>query len=130
MAKYFDYIIIGGGSAGCVLANRLSSDSRISVLLIEAGGWDKDPWIHIPLGYGRHFENPKLNWMYHSSPESETSNRKIFQPRGKVMGGSSSINGLVYIRGQKEDYDNWDPERKHGWSYNSLLEYFKKILHC
>ena len=126
MTKYFDYIIIGGGSAGCVLANRLSSDARISVLLIEAGEWDKNPWIHIPLGYGRHFENPKVNWMYHSAPEAETSNRKIFQPRGKVMGGSSSINGLVYIRGQKEDYDNWDPERKHGWSYDSLLKYFKK----
>ena len=82
MTKYFDYIIIGGGSAGCVLANRLSSDARISVLLIEAGEWDKNPWIHIPLGYGRHFENPKVNWMYHSAPEAETSNRKIFQPTG------------------------------------------------
>ena len=122
----FDYIIVGAGSAGCVLANRLSHDENHSVLLIESGGWDNNPWIHIPLGYGKHFDNPKVNWMYHSEPEQATGGRKIFQPRGKVVGGSSSINGLVYIRGQKQDFDLWDPERKYGWDYNSILPYFKK----
>ena len=122
----FDYIIIGAGSAGCVLANRLSQDKDNSVLLIESGSWDNNPWIHIPLGYGKHFDNPKVNWMYHSEPEQATGGRKIFQPRGKVIGGSSSINGLVYIRGQRQDFDLWDPESKYGWDYNSILPYFKK----
>ncbi len=126
MDSSFDYIIVGAGSAGCVLANRLSHDEGNSVLLIESGGWDNNPWIHIPLGYGKHFDNPKVNWMYHSEPEQATGGRKIFQPRGKVIGGSSSINGLVYVRGQKQDFDNWDPDSKHGWDYNSILPYFKK----
>ena len=116
MVEKFDFIIVGSGSAGCVLANRLSKDPNNTVLLLESGGWDNSPWIHIPLGYGKHFENPKVNWMYHSEPEPETGNRKIFQPRGKVMGGSSSINGLVYIRGQAEDYDKWDPQNQAGGS--------------
>ena len=126
MDNSFDYIIVGAGSAGCVLANRLSHDRDNTVLLIESGGWDNNPWIHIPLGYGKHFDNPKVNWMYHSEPEQATGGRQIFQPRGKVIGGSSSINGLVYIRGQKEDFDSWDPEKKHGWDYNSILPYFTK----
>lgn len=126
MGLNFDYIIVGAGSAGCVLANRLSANNSHSVLLIEAGGWDLNPWIHIPLGYGKHFENPKVNWMYSSEPDANTGQRRIFQPRGKVIGGSSSINGLVYIRGQKEDYDTWDPEKKYGWDYDSVLPYFKK----
>jgi choline dehydrogenase len=126
MVQGFDYIIVGAGSAGCVLANRLSADNSHSVLLIEAGGWDLNPWIHIPLGYGKHFENPKVNWMYSSEPDASTAQRRIFQPRGKVIGGSSSINGLVYIRGQKEDFDTWDPEKKYGWDYDSVLPYFKK----
>ena len=129
MLEKFDFIIVGSGSAGCVLANRLSKDSNNTVLLLESGGWDNSPWIHIPLGYGKHFENPKVNWMYHSEPEIETGNRKIFQPRGKVMGGSSSINGLVYIRGQAEDYDKWDPQKKYGWDYQSVLPYFRKSEH-
>lgn len=126
MDQKFDYIIVGAGSAGCVLANRLSADKLNSVLLIEAGGWDLNPWIHIPLGYGKHFENSKVNWMYSSEPDANTGQRRIFQPRGKVIGGSSSINGLVYIRGQKEDFDTWDPEKKYGWDYESVLPYFKK----
>lgn len=126
MVQRFDYIIVGAGSAGCVLANRLSANNAHSVLLIEAGGWDLNPWIHIPLGYGKHFENPKVNWMYSSEPDASTAQRRIFQPRGKVIGGSSSINGLVYIRGQKEDFDTWDPEKKYGWDYDSVLPYFKK----
>ena len=129
MVEKFDFIIVGSGSAGCVLANRLSKDPNNTVLLLESGGWDYSPWIHVPLGYGKHFENPKVNWMYHSEPEIETGNRKIFQPRGKVMGGSSSINGLVYIRGQAEDYDKWDPQKKYGWDYQSVLHYFRKSEH-
>ena len=126
MAEKFDFIIVGSGSAGCVLANRLSKNPDNSVLLLESGGWDYNPWIHIPLGYGKHFDNPKVNWMYHSEPELETGNRKIFQPRGKIMGGSSSINGLVYIRGQAEDYNGWDPHKKYGWDFDSVLPYFRK----
>ena len=97
----FDYIIVGGGSAGCVLANRLSASGEHRVLLLEAGGEDRNPWIHIPIGYGKLFKNAKVNWLYESEPEPELEGRRILQPRGKVLGGSSSINGLVYIRGQK-----------------------------
>ena len=117
----YDYIIVGAGSAGCVLANRLSADSRISVLLIEAGPKDTNPWIHIPIGYGKLFTNKRLNWAYLSEPEPHLNKRKIFTPRGKVLGGSSSINGLVYVRGQREDYDQWGVP---GWSYDDLLPWF------
>ena len=107
--KYkYDFLIVGAGSAGCVLANRLSESGKYNILLLEAGGKDTNPWIHIPLGYGKHFSNPKVNWLYTSEQSDSSGNRKIAQPRGKVMGGSSSINGLVYIRGQREDYDEWD----------------------
>jgi choline dehydrogenase len=99
----FDFIVVGAGSAGCVLANRLSASGRHSVLLIEAGGEDDNRWIHIPLGYGKHFRNPKVNWLYESEPDEKTASRRIGQPRGKVLGGTSSINGLVYVRGQHED---------------------------
>ena len=85
----------------------MTASERYHVLLLEAGGQDNSPWIHIPLGYGKHFTNPKVNWLYNNEPDSETAYRKIAQPRGKVIGGSSSINGLVYIRGQREDYDHW-----------------------
>ena len=117
----YDYIIVGAGSAGCVLANRLSADSRISVLLIEAGPKDTNPWIHIPIGYGKLFTNKRLNWAYLSEPEPHLNKRKIFTPRGKVLGGSSSINGLVYVRGQREDFDQWCVP---GWSYDDLLPWF------
>src|SRR6201997_1069885 len=103
----FDYIIVGAGSAGCVLANRLTESGRHSVLLIEAGGHDRHIWIHIPLGYGKLFDNAKVNWLYKTEPEPGLNNRQIIQPRGKVPGGSSSINGLLYVRGQHEDYDHW-----------------------
>src|ERR1043165_3247321 len=96
----FDYIIVGAGSAGCVLANRLTESGRHRVLLLEAGGRDRNIWIHIPLGYGKLFDNAKVNWLYATEPEGELNGRKIIQPRGKVLGGSSSINGLLYIRGQ------------------------------
>ena len=106
MTETFDFIIVGAGSAGCVLANRLTAYDRHTVLLLEAGGEDRDIWIHIPLGYGKHFSNPKVNWLYQSEPDEKTGSRNIAQPRGKVLGGSSSINGLVYVRGQHEDYDD------------------------
>ena len=118
-----DYIVVGAGSAGCVLANRLTADGRHTVLLLEAGPRDTDPWIHIPLGYGKLFTKPRTNWSYESEPEPELNGRRIFTPRGKVLGGSSSINGLVYIRGQREDFDEWSVP---GWDYKSLLPYFIK----
>jgi choline dehydrogenase len=122
----FDYIIVGGGSAGCVLANRLSASGEHRVLLLEAGGEDRNPWIHIPIGYGKLFKNPKLNWLYESEPEPGLNGRRIIQPRGKVLGGSSSINGLVYIRGQKEDFDHWRQLGNVGWSHEDVLPYFRR----
>jgi len=122
----FDFVVIGAGSAGCVLANRLTASGRYRVLLLEAGGKDRSPWIHIPLGYGKHFTNPKVNWLYASEPEAEVGNRRIAQPRGKVLRGSSSINGLVYMRGQREDYDWWRELGNTGWDYAGVLPYFRK----
>ena len=122
----FDYIIVGAGSAGCVLANRLTASGRHRVLLLEAGGPDRNIWIHIPLGYGKLFSNPKVNWLYTTEPEPELNNRRVIQPRGKVMGGSSSINGLLYIRGQHEDYDHWRQLGNAGWSFNDVLPYFRR----
>jgi choline dehydrogenase len=122
----FDFIVVGAGSAGCVLANRLTASGRHSVLLLEAGGEDDDRWIHIPLGYGKHFSNPKVNWLYQSEPDEKTGSRNIAQPRGKVLGGSSSINGLVYVRGQREDYDDWRDLGNSGWGYADVLPYFRK----
>ena len=126
MRGTYDYIIVGAGSAGCVLANRLSADGRTTVLLLEAGPRDSDPWIHIPLGYGKLFNKSAVNWSYQSEPEPQLNGRQIFTPRGKVLGGSSSINGLVYIRGQPEDFDAWEVP---GWSHVELLPYFIKAEH-
>ena len=122
----FDYVIVGAGSAGCVLANRLSADGRNSVLLLEAGPRDTNLWIHIPLGYGRLFKEKTVNWMYQTEPEPGLNGRQVFQPRGKVLGGSSSINGLLYVRGQHEDYDRWRQRGNVGWGYDDVLPYFKK----
>jgi choline dehydrogenase len=122
----FDYIIVGAGSAGCVLANRLTASGRYSVLLLEAGGRDRNIWIHIPLGYGKLFNNAKVNWLYASEPEPELNNRRIIQPRGKVLGGSSSINGLLYVRGQHEDFDHWRQLGNVGWGFADVLPYFKR----
>jgi choline dehydrogenase len=126
LSATFDYIIVGAGSAGCVLANRLTASGRNRVLLLEAGGPDRNIWIHIPLGYGKLFSNPKVNWLYTTEPEPELNNRRVIQPRGKVMGGSSSINGLLYIRGQHEDYDHWRQLGNAGWSFNDVLPYFRR----
>ena len=122
----FDYIIVGAGSAGCVLANRLSEDPEVRVLLLEAGGKDTNPWIHIPVGYVKTMVNPNLNWMFDTEPEARTHNRLIPIPRGKVLGGSSSINGMLYVRGNALDYDGWAQLGCLGWSYNDILPYFKK----
>ena len=125
-ADSFDYIIVGAGSAGCVLANRLTASGRQRVLLLEAGGHDGHMWIHIPLGFAKLFDNAKVNWLYKSEPEPELNNRSIIQPRGKVLGGSSSINGLLYIRGQKEDFDHWRQLGNAGWAYADVLPYFRR----
>jgi choline dehydrogenase len=125
-AATFDYIIVGAGSAGCVLANRLTASGQHRVLLLEAGGHDRHMWIHIPLGFAKLFDNPKVNWLYSSEPEPELNNRRIIQPRGKVLGGSSSINGLLYIRGQKEDYDRWRQLGNTGWGFDDVLPYFRR----
>jgi choline dehydrogenase len=121
----FDYIVVGAGSAGCVLAARLSEDSRRSVLLMEAGGADTNPFIHIPMGYPRLFADSRINWAYESEPEPGLDDRTLFQPRGKVLGGTSSINGMVYIRGQREDYDGWAAQGCSGWDWHSVLPYFR-----
>jgi choline dehydrogenase len=122
----FDYVIVGAGSAGCVLANRLSADGKNSVLLLEAGPKDSNLWIHVPLGYAKLFKDKSVNWMYQTEPEPGLGGRQVFQPRGKVLGGSSSINGLLYVRGQHEDYDRWRQHGNTGWGYEDVLPYFKK----
>jgi choline dehydrogenase len=122
----FDYIVTGAGSAGCAVAARLSESGRHRVLLLEAGGTDRNPWIHIPMGFSRLFADPSVNWMYESEPEPELGGRTLYQPRGKVLGGTSSINGMVYMRGNAADYDEWRQRGCTGWDYDSVLPFFKK----
>ena len=122
----FDFIIVGAGSAGCVLANRLTESGRYTVCLLEAGREDTSPWIHIPIGYGKHFTNPLVNWLYRTQKNPDWVDRQVIQPRGKVIGGSSSINGLVYMRGHRQDYDLWRQMGNTGWSFDDVLHYFKK----
>ena len=122
----YDYIVVGAGSAGCVLANRLSAEPNRRVLLLEAGGRDNNPWIHIPVGYFKTLHNPETDWCYTTEPDPGLNGRSLEWPRGKTLGGSSSINGLLYIRGQREDYDYWRQLGNTGWSYEDVLPYFKR----
>jgi choline dehydrogenase len=121
-----DYIIVGAGSAGCVLANRLTADGRHSVLLLEAGPRDRSIWIHIPIGYGKTMFHPVYNWGFYTDPEPHMNNRRVYWPRGRGLGGSSSINGLIYVRGQPEDYDCWAALGNSGWGWNEVLPYFRR----
>src|SRR4029077_14071859 len=120
----YDYIVIGAGSAGCAVAGRLGEANK-SVLLLEAGGPARSPWIHIPLGYAKLYANPSLNWCYTSEPQPHLNNRRLFQPRGKVLGGTAAINGMIYMRGQAQDFDNWAAQGCVGWGWDSVLPYFK-----
>ncbi len=121
-----DYVIVGAGSAGCVLANRLSADPKNKVILLEAGSSDWYPWIHVPVGYFKTINNPKWDWCYETQNDDGLNGRSINWPRGKTLGGSSSINGLLYVRGNKKDYDDWSAMGNSGWSYDEVLPYFKK----
>ncbi len=129
MTTQFDYVVIGGGSAGCVLANRLSADGTTTVALLEAGGRDWNPWIHVPVGYFKTIHNPNTDWCYSTEPDPGLNGRSLKWPRGKVLGGSSSINGLLYVRGQRQDYDRWAELGCQGWSYEDVLPYFKRAEH-
>jgi choline dehydrogenase len=123
----YDYIIVGAGSAGCILANRLTASGKYTVLLVEAGGKDDSFWLKIPVGYTKTYYNATYNWMYYSEPESELDNRKIYCPRGKVQGGTGSINAMIFVRGQRQDFDDWAAAGAKGWSYDDVLPYFKKL---
>jgi choline dehydrogenase len=125
-SETFDYIIVGAGSSGCVLADRLTASGRNRVLLLEAGPNNRHPWLHIPLGFGRLFNDRRFNWCYQTEPQAGCHNRRIIAPRGKVLGGSSSINGLIYIRGQAEDFNIWRQLGNTGWSFDEVLPYFRK----
>ena len=123
----FDFIVVGAGSAGCVLANRLTACGRFTVLVLEAGGSDARFWLRTPIGYGMSFYNPAVNWMYRTEPDPELADRQGYWPRGKVLGGSSSINAMVFVRGQPHDFDDWAALGNPGWGWGDVLPYFKKL---
>ena len=128
-ADVFDYIIIGAGSAGCVLANRLSADPTVKVLLLEAGPRDTHPFIHMPAGLAKLANNKRINWDYSTVPEPQLDHRVLWWPRGKVLGGSSSINAMCYVRGVARDYDDWAARGATGWDWNTVLPYFRRSEH-
>jgi choline dehydrogenase len=129
MLPTWDYVIVGAGSAGCVLANRLSASGRHSVLLLEAGPPDTYPWIRVPIGYAKTMFNPRVNWCFKTEPEPQMNGRQVYWPSGKTLGWSSAINGLIYIRGHRADYDGWSAQGNPGWSYDEVLPYFRKLEH-
>ena len=126
MTETFDYVIVGAGTAGCVLANRLAADGKTRVLLLEAGGSDQTVWIQLPIGYGRTFFDRKINWMYDTEAVPGLGGRESYWPRGKVIGGSGSINAMVHVRGQPHDFDDWAALGNAGWGWTDVLPYFKK----
>ena len=126
MADSYDYVIVGAGSAGCVLANRLSADPAIRVLLLEAGGSDLHPYVRAPAGFIKTFQNPRFNWCYTTEPVAGADSRPIYFPRGKLLGGSSAINGSLYVRGQPRDFDIWAQLGNRGWSHDEVLPYFRR----
>ncbi len=126
----YDVVVIGAGSAGCVLSARLTENPNVSLCAIEAGGRDRNPWIHIPMGFGKLVPDPKMNWGFETEPEPGLGGRSIVWPRGKVLGGSGSINGMVFLRGAATDYDCWQELGAEGWSYKDVLPYFKRMEHC
>lgn len=123
----FDYIIVGAGSAGCILADRLTESGRYRVLLLEAGGTDTSMWLRMPLGFAKLFHHPKYNWRYYTTPQPELVNQRVYTPRGKVLGGSGAINALIYVRGQRRDFDDWADAGDPGWSWDSVLPWFKRL---
>ncbi|CAB3746661.1 choline dehydrogenase [Burkholderia puraquae] len=129
MTRSFDYVVVGAGSAGCVLANRLSDGGRHTVCLLEAGPADHSMWIHVPIGYGKTMFHPVYNWGFHTDPDPNMHNRRLYWPRGRTLGGCSSINGLIYVRGQQQDYDHWAALGNRGWSWQACLPYFRKLEH-
>src|SRR5476651_1678613 len=122
----YDYIVVGAGSAGAVVANRLSADPRNKVLLLEAGP-ASHPWSRVPVGFAKLIANPAANWLYSAEPEANTNGRRIPVPRGRMLGGSSSINGNAFVRGQAQDFDTWAQMGNRGWSYRDVLPFFKRM---
>ena len=129
MAGDYDYIVVGGGAAGCALASRLSEDPRVQVLLIEAGPEVRSIWTSIPLGVGKLFNNRSLHWPFLSDTEEDLNGRQMYVPTGRLLGGSSSINGLLFVRGDPEEYNRWQEGGCAGWSYAEVLPYFKRMEH-